>query len=87
MRIELIATDGSIQKRLLWIEASSNGVYVSTVNKDGSKGHYSYHADGNTFFTTTGKAQKLVQFQPFSSFKGMQQLQSYVLGLGSFSSS
>ncbi len=39
MRIELIATDGSIQKRLLWIEAASNGVYVSTVNKDGSKGH------------------------------------------------
>ena len=83
--IELIATDGIIQKRLIWIEARSNGVYVSTVKKDGSKEHYSYHADGNTFLTTNGKTQKLVQLQPFSSFKGMRQLQAYVLGLGSLS--
>ena len=83
-RIELIATDGIVQKRLLWIDARPNGVYVSTVNKDGSEDHYSYHADGNTFVTMNGKTQKLVQLQAFSPFKGQQQLASYVLGLGSF---
>jgi hypothetical protein len=57
---------------------------VSTVKKDGSEEHYSYHADGNTWLTRNGKKQKLVQLQPFSSFQGMQQLQALVLGLGSF---
>jgi hypothetical protein len=85
MRIELIATDGIVQKRLLWVEATSGGVYVGMVKIDGSKEHYSYHADGNTFSTANGKKQKLVQLQPFSSFKGMQQIQANVLGLGSFS--
>jgi hypothetical protein len=84
-RIELIATDGIVQKRLLWIDARPNGVYISRVHKDGSEDHYSYHVDGNTFLTTNGKKQKLVQLQPFSSFKGMCQLQCLVLGLGSFS--
>jgi hypothetical protein len=71
--IEVLATDGIIQKRVLWIDIRSNGVY-SGFCFNGSDMHTSYHADGNIFNTYNGKTIKIATFPPLKDLKDMEQI-------------
>jgi len=74
LHIELVATDGKIQKRILWIDVTSNGVYSGYCFK-GRDQHITYHADGNVFINwLNGKPKKTVVLPPLNAFKGFHQL-------------
>lgn len=74
MHVELIATDGKIQKRVLWIDVTSNGVYSGYCIKDRDL-HTSYHADGNVFIHWLGdEPKKTVTLPPLDKFSGFHQL-------------
>ena len=69
-KIELIATDGTSQRRLLWIDAKKNGVYCGFCDK-GRDIHNAYHSDGNMFQTADGQTQKIARYHSLSGFKGI----------------
>jgi hypothetical protein len=74
MHIELVATDGQIQKRVLWIDYTSNGAYAGFC-REGKYSHVTYHADGNYFVNWADeKPKKHGTFQPLGQFKGLFQL-------------
>jgi hypothetical protein len=75
-RIELIATDGTTQRKILWIDAKQNGVYLGFCHQ-GRDTHTSYHRDGNVFSTINGKPDRMVQRQPLATFKNTQPLASF----------
>jgi hypothetical protein len=72
--IELIATDGKVQKRVLWAHCAPNGVYCGLCSAHGDDFHVTYHADGNVFVNSQGKAQKTNTGQTFKEFKGHTKL-------------
>jgi hypothetical protein len=73
LHIELVATDGKIQKRVLWVSSTNNGVY-SGYCLEGQDIHVTYHADGNIFNNLTGKTKKAFTAEPLRNFTGQQQL-------------
>jgi len=75
-RIELIATDGTLQQKLLWIVANKNGVYAG-FSREGESSHLSYHRDGNMFATTPGKAIKVRHGQSLDEFRNMEEISSF----------
>jgi hypothetical protein len=69
-----LATDGKTQKRILWVDFTSNGVY-SGYCSNGKDMHSTYHADGSFFINWLGeKPKKIGTFQPLDEFKGSHQL-------------
>jgi len=73
LHIELIATDGNVQKRMLWAHSAVNGVYCGSCNY-GRDIHVTYHADGNVFNNFSGKTTKAFTSKTFEEFTGYQQL-------------
>jgi len=73
LHIELVATDGKIQKRVLWVSSTNNGVYSGYCHEDHDI-HVTYHADGNVFNNLTGKTTKAFTAKPLRNFIGQQQL-------------
>jgi hypothetical protein len=69
-RIEVLMTDGSEIRRLLWVKRQPNGVYFGSCGSDGFI-HWSYHEDGNRFMTIRGKIQEVGSRQKLSEFKGI----------------
>jgi hypothetical protein len=74
--IEVIATDGVMQKRIVWINITQNGIYYSFV-QDGVDTHSSYHRDGNVFKTVNGVIKKIATFEPLDAIKGTAQIASF----------
>ena len=76
LRVELIATNGIIQKRILWVAVTSNGVYSGYCFKDRDL-HVSYHFDGNVFHNWFGdKPQKTQTLPPLKDLDNCYQLYS-----------
>jgi len=76
LHIELIATDGKVQKRILWVAVTSNGVYSGHCFEDRDM-HISYHFDGNVYHNWFGeKPTKTLVLPPLKDFKGYRQLYS-----------
>ena len=74
MHIELIATDGKIQKRILWVDVTSNGVYSGHCYEKRDK-HISYHFDGNVYINWLGeKPEKTLVLPSLKDLKGCHQL-------------
>jgi hypothetical protein len=71
--IELIATDGKVQRRVLWAHSAPNGVYCGTCT-NGEDFHVTYHADGNMFTSLGGKTNKSGTGKSFKEFRGHLQL-------------
>ena len=68
MRIELIATDGINQKRILWVAVTSNGVYSGFCFENRDL-HISYHFDGNVFHNWFG--EKPIKTRTLPSLKDL----------------
>lgn len=75
-QIEVIATDGKMQKRILWIDIRQNGVYAGWCQENADI-HLSYHSDGKVFWTTDGETQRVGTFQPLREFRGRCQIGSF----------
>lgn len=76
MHIELIATDGKIQKRIVWVDVTSNGVY-SGYCREKRDMHISYHFDGNVYHNWFGeKPTKMRVLPALNDLKGYYQLYS-----------
>ena len=76
--MELVATNGKIQKRVLWFSVTSNGVYSGYCWKN-RDAHISYHFDGNVFTNWfDGKTKKTVTFPPLKELDSFRQLYSTV---------
>lgn len=75
--IEVIATDGVRQKRVIWISITTNGIYFDFV-REGVDNHFAYHKDGNVFRTINGITEKTATFEPLDSIKGTKQ----IVGMG-----
>jgi hypothetical protein len=73
-RIEVLVTDGSEIRRLLWLERRPNGVYWGWCSEGGEIFHASYHEDGNRFWIVQGKHQPQGAGPKLSEFKGCLQL-------------
>jgi hypothetical protein len=73
-RLEILATNGEIQKRILWLDTRRNGVYAGWFSNGDN--HISYHVDGNFFWTVDGKTNKTATFSNLIVFKNMQQVAS-----------
>ena len=74
--LEAIATDGQIQRRILWLDITRNGVYTGFCHR-GADSHTSYHADGNVFWTFGGKSDKIATLVPLKDFKGIYQIAAF----------
>lgn len=72
-RIGLIATDGVSQRKIFWIDARENGVYVGYCEQ-GKDFHISYHGDGAMYRTANGKTNKMYQAQALAKFKNAQSI-------------
>ena len=76
LRVELIATDGKEQKRILWFAVTSNGVYSGFCSKDRDL-HITYHFDGNVFHNWFGeKPQRARTLPPLKDLDKYYQLYS-----------
>lgn len=74
LRAILIATDGKIQKRILWFSVTSNGVYSGYCWKNRDF-HTSYHFDGNVFTTLPNeKPKKIVTLPSLKDLDNVYQL-------------
>jgi hypothetical protein len=74
--IEVLATDGKTQKRVLWLDIRTNGIYAGFCNNNIDI-HISYHADGHLFQTINNKSAKIADFPPLKNLKGVCQLGSF----------
>lgn len=74
--IEVIATNGTVQKRIIWISISPKGVYYDFV-RVGEDSHTSFHRDGSLWVTRNGATDKIAQFEPLDKFKGSHQLSGF----------
>lgn len=74
--IEVIATNGYIQKRIIWINIGPNGIYYDFV-RVGEDSHSSFHRDGSLWITHNGISEKIAQFQSLDDFKGSHQLSGF----------
>lgn len=79
--LEVIVTDGTLQRRVIWISITPNGIYYSYALKTTEQGghHRSYHKDGSVWVTQKGVPKRLAQHQPFKSFRGKLYLWNMVL--------
>lgn len=70
--LEVIVTDGTTQRRVIWVSITPLGIYYSYALKTTDQGgyHTSYHKDGSVWVTRNGVTKKIAQHQPFKSFKG-----------------
>jgi hypothetical protein len=76
LHVELIATDGKIQKRILWVSVTSNGVYSGYCWKDRAV-YISYHFDGNVFtHWSDGKPKKTATLPSLRDLDDSRQLYS-----------
>lgn len=66
--IEVIATDGSIQKRIIWIGITPDGISCDIPYK-GLQRHVTLHKDGSFWSTYEGKKEKHYQIQPLDQLK------------------
>lgn len=73
MHVELIATDGKVQKRILWVDVTSNGVYSGHCHEKRDI-HISYHFDGNVYDNWSGKTRKTGVLPALKDLKGCHQL-------------
>lgn len=74
LRIELIATDGKIQRRILWVDVTSNGVYSGHCLEKRDM-HITYHFDGNVYHNWSGEKPKKTRVLPsLKNLKGLHQL-------------
>jgi hypothetical protein len=74
LRFRLIATDGEIQKRILWVSVTSNGVYSGYCRGKRDE-HTTYHFDGNVFVNWLGeKPKKAFVLPSLKDLKGCHQL-------------
>jgi hypothetical protein len=71
--MEVVMTDGSNQKRIIWIRTSPYEIYCTFFMGD-SDNHVSYHKDGSVWHTFNGPPKKVAQFEPLSSFKGIHNM-------------
>ena len=70
----MIVTDGIVQKRVLWLDVTTNGVY-SGMCMEGRDMHTSYHADGNVFSNWINEEPRKIRTgPPLSNFKEWQNL-------------
>jgi hypothetical protein len=74
--IEVVATDGTIQKRVLWLDMRKNGIYAGLC-RENIDVHISYHADGNVFQTVMGKSEKITSLMPLKDFRGISAIASF----------
>jgi len=74
LRAKLIATDGKIQKEILWFSVTSNSV-CSGYCGDYGNFHTTYHFDGNVYTTYPNeKTKKLVTLPSLNNLKTFHQL-------------
>jgi hypothetical protein len=73
-QLEILATDGNVQKSILWLDVTLNGIYAGWFSH--KPNHISYHADGNFFLTSGDSTKKVSTFHELRNFKGMQQVAS-----------
>jgi len=76
VHIEVIATDGSIQRRVLWLDMQKNGIYIGLCRENVDV-HISYHADGNLFQTVGGRSEKITSGSPLKWFRGISAIASF----------
>jgi hypothetical protein len=72
-QIEILATDGAGQKRIIWVNVTPKGVYAGWCSQE-DQIHVSYHADGNVYLSIAGKADKIASFRPLRKFREIYQL-------------
>ncbi len=72
-KIEVIATNGIIQRKIIWISITPNGIYCD-IAYDGMDRHMSLHKDGSFWTTFDGESKKGYQIKPLDKFKGRHQL-------------
>ena len=75
-KIEVIATDGRIQRRIIWISINSNGIYCDIIY-EGMDRHMSLHKDGSFWATFDGNPKKEFQIEPLDKLKRRFQLVSF----------
>ena len=79
MHVELVATDGKTQRRMLWVDVIPNGVSTGFCEK-GRDRHTTYHADGNVYSSFLGgKPKKLMVLPTFNDLRGWRQLCAFSL--------
>lgn len=78
-QVEILATDGRHQKRVAWINATPNGVYVGWCTQDADNIHVSYHKDGNVFLTFGRKTERIASYRPLRKFREFYYLCSLTL--------
>jgi hypothetical protein len=76
LHVELIGTNGTIQKRILWFSVTSNGVYSGYCWKNRDF-HTTYHFDGNVFINWSNqKPKKTVTLPSLTELDSCHQLYS-----------
>lgn len=76
VHIEVVATDGTMQKRVLWLDMQENGIYAGLC-RENIDVHISYHADGNVFQTVMGKSEKITSGLPLKDFRHISAIASF----------
>jgi hypothetical protein len=74
--LEVLATDGIIQKRIIWVSVTSQGVYSDFISEKADR-HISYHVDGTAWLTQDGKVRQIMKdtkLSPLTDFKDSYQL-------------
>lgn len=72
--LEVIATNGTLQKRILGLYTTKEGIYYFYISNNGTDIHFSYHKDGSVWSSVGKNKSKIAQFQPFESFKDKAQI-------------
>ncbi len=77
MNMQVLATDGTSIRRLLWISRTAEGIETGYC-MPGSDVHITYHTDGKKWITRNGAKVQVSQGPPLSQIKGKIQLFTYV---------
>lgn len=75
--IEVIATNGEIQRRIIWVSVTPNGLYCDIISETNTDRHYSIHSDGSFWYTFAGMTIKDNQYEPLDKLKGRLQLVTF----------
>jgi hypothetical protein len=67
-QLEILATDGNVQKSTLWLDVTLNGIYAGWFSD--KPNHISYHADGNFFLTSGDSTKKVSTFHELKELQG-----------------
>lgn len=76
--LEVIATNGTLQKRILGLYTNNNGIYYYYILNNGTDIHFSYHKDGSVWSSVGKDKSKQAQFQPIGSFKNKAQIAGFL---------